>query len=63
MADSNCPDCNFRKKYDDRPKSILGRVWRWHANWCPGWIQYMTSLPDDDRKTLAENYNMKKYTG
>ncbi|MBC8185374.1 hypothetical protein H8E88_30130 [candidate division KSB1 bacterium] len=61
MADSNCSDCSFRKKYDDNPKSFLGRIWRWHANWCPGWKQYITSLPDDESKKLAERYNMKKY--
>ena len=61
MADSNCPDCAFRKKYDDRPNSLLGKFWRWHANWCPGWKQYMTSLPDEKKQKLAENYNVKKY--
>jgi hypothetical protein len=42
-------------------ESILGRIWRWHAGWCPGWKKYMRSLPDEKRIELAEKYNMKKY--
>ena len=61
MSGHNCENCTFRAKYDNKPKSFLGRIWRWHAGWCPGWKAYMTSLPDDDRAKLAEKYNMKKY--
>ena len=61
MAESDCEKCKFRAKYDNNPKSILGRIWRWHAGWCPGWKKYMLSLPDEKRKELAEKYNLKKY--
>ncbi len=61
MAKSNCEKCGFRKKYDDNPKSFLGRIWRWHAGWCPGWNGYMKSLDDETRKPLAEKYGFKKY--
>lgn len=61
MADSNCASCKFRAKYDNNPRSLLGRLWRWHANWCPGWKAYITSLPEQERKQLAERYNMAKY--
>jgi hypothetical protein len=37
MAENNCEHCGFRAKYDNNPKSFLGRIWRWHAGWCPGW--------------------------
>ena len=57
----DCAKCNFRAKYDNGPKTILGRLWRWHAGWCPGWKQYMESLPDDQRIEIATKYNMKKY--
>jgi hypothetical protein len=63
MANSNCENCNFRAKYDNNPKSILGRIWRWHASWCPGWKAYMTSLMDDERIRLAEKYKLRKYAG
>ncbi|MFA6728721.1 MAG: hypothetical protein WCS17_10975 [Prevotella sp.] len=33
----NCDTCSMRKKYDTNPKSLMGRFWRWHINFCPGW--------------------------
>ena len=61
MAEHNCGTCGFRAKYDNNPKSILGRIRRWHAGWCPGWKSYITSLPEDERFTLAEKYDINKY--
>jgi len=61
MSNHKCENCSFRAKYDNNPKSILGRLWRWHATWCPGWKAYMTSLSDDERIALAWKYSMKKY--
>ena len=61
MAKHNCGNCSFRAKYDNNPKSFLGRIWRWHAAWCPGWKAYMKSLSDEERIKLADKYDMKKY--
>ena len=61
MAIQRCSNCKFRGKYDNNPKSLLGRLWRWHAGWCPGWKAYMKSLPDAERMKLAEKYNLAKY--
>ena len=61
MAKHNCGDCGFRAKYDNNPKSILGRIWRWHAGWCPGWKAYMKSLSVEERIRLADKYDMKKF--
>ena len=61
MANHNCEKCGFRAKYDKNSKSFLGRLWKWHINWCPGWKGYITSLPDDERTALAEKYDLKKY--
>lgn len=60
MADHNCRNCSFRAKYDNNPKSFLGRLWRWHAGWCPGWKAYLKSLPDAERNELIEKYHLKK---
>lgn len=60
MAKSNCEDCGFRARYDKNPKSILGRLWRWHINWCPGWKGYMKEVSDDQRADLISKYNLKK---
>jgi len=57
----NCDTCSFRAKYDNNPKSFLGRLWRWHAGWCPGWKAYMTSRPEQERQALARKYQLKKF--
>jgi len=57
----NCENCNFRTYYDKKPKSFLGRIWLWHATWCPGFKKYITSRPDDQRVELAKRYGLKKY--
>jgi len=59
MAESNCSHCPFRARYDKNPKSIIGRIWRWHINWCPGWKAYMKSLPGDQRAKVAAQYHLK----
>ena len=61
MADHNCAKCGFRAKYDRNPQSLLGRIWRWHAGWCPGWRAYMRSLDAEKRIELANKYQLKKY--
>jgi len=61
MAKHNCETCAFRAKYDRNPKSLLGRIWRWHAGWCPGWKAYMRSLENEKRIELAVKYDMRKY--
>lgn len=57
MAKHNCAACRFRARYDARPASLLGRIWRWHANWCPGWKAYMKELPLEKRQEIIEKYN------
>ena len=54
MSEPGCATCSFRAKYDEKPKSFLGRVWRWHANFCPGWKAYMKTLPDDEKSDHRE---------
>jgi hypothetical protein len=61
MAEPWCKTCFFRGQYDKNPQSLLGRLWRWHANWCPGWKSYMKSLPDQERIQLAEKYELPKF--
>lgn len=61
MAENACEHCGLRAKYDADPKSFLGRLWRFHATWCPGWKKYMNSLPAERRIEIAQRYGMKKY--
>jgi len=57
MSESGCATCSFRAKYDKKPRSFLGRVWRWHVNFCPGWKSYMRSLSDNEKREIVERYN------
>ncbi len=59
MARSKCASCRLRAKYDKNPRSILGRLWRWHTRWCPGWKSYITSLPEEERNLLQDRYGLK----
>ena len=63
MADKkhDCEKCPWRAKYDNNRKSMLGRLWRWHAGWCPGFKSYIKSLPEEERHAIAKDYGMKKY--
>ena len=60
MSESKCSNCSFRARYDKKPKSLLGRFWIWHINWCPGWKSYMRSLPEDKKAEIKAQYNIKK---
>ena len=61
MSDQRCERCSFKARYDNDPKSLLGRLWRWHISWCPGWKKYMKSLPDAERVDVAGKYGLKKF--
>lgn len=54
-----CEDCALRANYDKKPGSLLGRLWRWHAGWCPGFRGYLRSLSDDEQATLRRRYALK----
>jgi hypothetical protein len=57
MSEPGCATCAWRAKYDQKPKSFAGRLWRWHANFCPGWRAFMKSLPDEAKRAYVERYN------
>ena len=54
----NCENCSFRAKYDTKPNSLLGRFWRWHINFCPGWKKYMKSQTEEQKQILINKYNL-----
>lgn len=56
-----CENCKLRAYHDKNPKSLMGRFWRWHINFCPGWKAYFTSLDADRQAALREKYDFKKY--
>ena len=57
MSESACATCSWRAKYDEKPRSLLGRLWRFHANFCPGWKAFMKSLPDQEKLAYIEKYS------
>ncbi len=58
MKKHNCEECPMRAKYDRSPKSLIGRFWRWHINFCPGWKGYMKSLDEEKKKELRLKYEL-----
>ena len=54
----SCDDCMMRAKYDKNPKSFLGRIWRWHIGFCPGWKKYFKGLSDDKKLELMNKYRL-----
>ena len=58
MEKQKCNDCTLRKKYDTSPKSLAGRFWRWHINFCPGWKAYMKSLDEATKQEVAQKYKL-----
>lgn len=61
MADYKCENCPMRAKFEQNPKSFVGRIWRWHINFCPGWKGYFNSLTPENKKALREKYHFTKY--
>ena len=59
---SNCDNCKFRAKFDQNPRSILGKIWKWHITWCPGWKAYVRSLPDKKSVEVKEKYQLESAT-
>jgi len=56
IAMKSCEKCRFRGIYDKNPRSLLGRIWKWHIGWCPGWKSYLRSLSDEERDRLLKRY-------
>jgi len=57
MAHS-CGECSMRARYDRKPRSLLGRIWRWHINWCPGWKSYVKSMSEPEREEIIAEYDL-----
>ncbi len=55
-----CGTCPFRAKFDNNPQSFLGRLWRWHINFCPGWRAYFKSLGEEEQNSIREKYSFDK---
>ena len=61
MKNYKCANCPLRAKYEQNPKSLIGRFWRWHINFCSGWKGYFNSLTAQEKEELRAKYNFTKY--
>jgi len=41
---ARCENCGLRKYAQRKPDSLIGKIWRWHTGWCPGWKAYQAEL-------------------
>lgn len=57
----NCNSCPMRAKHDKSPKSIIGRFWRWHINFCPGWKKYFKDMSPAEQDGVRKRYHFDKY--
>lgn len=62
IMESPCAKCSMRAKYDANPKSLIGRLWHWHINFCPGWRGYFSSLSPQQQEELQKQYNLKQHS-
>ncbi len=53
-----CDKCPLRGAYGK--KTIIGRLWRWHINFCPGWRKYYKSLNDQEREAIKRDYDFER---
>ena len=59
MTESNCESCKLKAKYDSDPRSLLGRLWKFHIKFCPGWKAYLVSVSDEKREELFRKYGRR----
>ena len=59
MPEIKCESCPLRMKYDAKPKSLLGRLWKFHIKFCPGWKMYLKSLSDESREEIYNRYGYR----
>ena len=56
-----CANCKLRAQYDKNPKSLIGRFWRLHIKFCPGFRGYFTSRDEETKAQIREKYHFEKY--
>ncbi len=47
----------MRSYYDRKPDSVVGKIWKWHITWCPGWKSYLKSLPANKKNEIIKKYS------
>jgi len=47
MKQHGCETCRIKAYSEQKPKSLIARLWKWHTKWCPGWKAYQKSLAEN----------------
>jgi len=47
-TDLQCENCPMRKRAEQKPNSLIAKIWRWHTGWCPGWKAYQKALAEQE---------------
>ena len=35
---TGCATClKMQERYQQNPRSLMLKLWKWHTGWCPGW--------------------------
>ena len=45
-VEAGCQTCPMRLRAQEKPKSLMARLWRWHTTWCPGWKANVEELKE-----------------
>jgi hypothetical protein len=43
---AKCATCGLRMRAEQKPRSLMARLWKWHTTWCPGWKAYQRELAE-----------------
>ena len=49
-----CENCGLRRRAEKQPNSLLGRFWRWHTGWCPGWKAYQRAMAEQEAQSRVK---------
>lgn len=41
---AGCEHCGLRNYAEKNPDKLIGKIWKWHTRWCPGWKRYQREL-------------------
>ena len=51
---SKCATCGWRRRSEEKPNSLMSRLWRWHTKWCPAWKAYQKELTEQQAQAQAQ---------
>ena len=68
IEEPKCATCPMCLKAEEKPKSLMAQISRWHTTWCPGWKSYQTNriktgvIPHNQLPAVLDKLNPKNRT-